>query len=225
LVSISGFSFNRRERGIIEGVESHLEIVKKSVEDLGGLVESVASGDASLAKVFFEEVMSDETRADAIHRDLSLRVANGAFFGGVREDILALLEKIDDIADSAKDASRLLNAEVGLGDHAIDLLKSERMRLFISELKGAVLALEKLIAAFTISKKEVLSRVHSVEEFEESADSTKDLLIRELFRMSSRINPVTVIQLRDFIFIADDIADNAEDASDVVLVLIAKGYG
>jgi len=36
---------------------------------------------------------------------------------------------------------------------------------------------------------------------------------------------VTVIQLRDFIFVSDDIADNAEDASDVILVLIAKGYG
>ena len=99
------------------------------------------------------------------------------------------------------------------------------MRLFIADLKGSVSALENLIAAFTINKKEVLARVHSVEEFEESADSRKDVLLRELFRGASKLNPVTVIQLRDFIFVADDIADNAEDASDVVLVLIAKGYG
>ncbi len=225
LVRFSGFSFNRKERAIIEGVESHLGIVKKTIDDFEGLIDSVAKGDVNAARRFFEEVMNDETKADTIHRDLSLRVANGAFFGGVREDILALLEKIDNIADSAKDASRFLNVEVGMNGSALRLLKSEEMHLFISDLKNAVLALEKLIAAFTISKNEVLSRVHSVEEFEESADSRKDLILGELFRASAKINPVTVIQLRDFIFIADDIADNAEDASDVVLVLIAKGYG
>ncbi len=225
MVSLSGFSINRRERAIVEGVGSHLATVKRTVEDFGGLVESVSSGDAASARRFFDAVMGDETKADTIHRDLSLRVANGAFFGGVREDILALLEKIDDIADSAKDASRLLSVEVGANGSTIELLRSDEMRLFIADLKGSVSALENLIAAFTINKKEVLARVHSVEEFEESADSRKDVLLRELFRGASNLNPVTVIQLRDFIFVADDIADNAEDASDVVLVLIAKGYG
>ncbi|TLY14292.1 MAG: DUF47 family protein [Thaumarchaeota archaeon] len=194
MVSLSGFSINRRERAIVEGVGSHLATVKRTVEDFGGLIDSVSSGDAASARRFFDAVMGDETKADTIHRDLSLRVANGAFFGGVREDI-------------------------------IELLRSDEMRLFIADLKGSVSALENLIAAFTISKKEVLARVHSVEEFEESADSRKDVLLRELFRGASKLNPVTVIQLRDFIFVADDIADNAEDASDVVLVLIAKGYG
>ena len=225
MVSLSGFSINRRERAILEGVGSHLGTVKKTVEDFGGLVESLSSGDAASARRCFDAVMDEETKADTIHRDLSLRVANGAFFGGVREDILALLEKIDDIADSAKDASRLLNVELGMDGPAIELLRSDGMRLFIADLKGAVSALENLIAAFAISKKEVLARVHSVEEFEESADSRKDVLLRELFKDASKLNPVTVIQLRDFIFVADDIADNAEDASDVVLVLIAKGYG
>ncbi len=225
MVRLSGFSINRKERAIIEGVESHLGIVKKTVEDFGRLIESVSSGDDLSAKRFFEEVMNEETKADKMHRDLSLRVANGAFFGGVREDILTLLEKIDDIADSAKDASRLLMAEFAMSESVVDLLRSEQMRLFVKDLKDSVSALENLIAAFKVSKKEVLARVHGVEVFEESADSRKDLLLRELFGESRQLNPVTVIQLRDFIFVADDIADNAEDASDVVLVLVAKGYG
>ena len=225
MVSLSGFSINKKERAIIEGVESHLGIVEKTVEDFGHLVESVSKADGDSAKRFFEEVMKEETKADQMHRDLSLRVANGAFFGGVREDILTLLEKIDDIADSAKDASRLLMSEFAMSESVVDLLRSEQMRLFISDLKGSVSALEDLLAAFRVSKKEVLARVHGVEEFEESADSRKDLLLKELFSVSRQLNPVTVIQLRDFIFVADDIADKAEDASDVVLVLVAKGYG
>jgi uncharacterized protein Yka (UPF0111/DUF47 family) len=39
------------------------------------------------------------------------------------------------------------------------------------------------------------------------------------------MDPVSIIELRDFIFASDEIADNSERASDVVLVLVAKGYG
>ena len=99
------------------------------------------------------------------------------------------------------------------------------MKGFIAGLRSAVEALETLVATLGRGRKEVLSKVHTVEEFEEKADSVKELLLRELFDKANSMNPVTVIQLRDFIFVADNIADNAEDASDVILVLVAKGYG
>jgi uncharacterized protein Yka (UPF0111/DUF47 family) len=70
-----------------------------------------------------------------------------------------------------------------------------------------------------------VSRVHRVEEFEELADTMKDALLRELFRYPRIGDTLAIIQLRDFLFAADDVADNAEDASDVILVLVAKGYG
>jgi uncharacterized protein Yka (UPF0111/DUF47 family) len=99
------------------------------------------------------------------------------------------------------------------------------MRRFVTDLRSSVDALETLIASLGRGKKEILSKVHTVEEFEEQADSDKDALLKELFDKASSMNPVSVIQLRDFIFVADNIADNAEDASDATLVLVAKGYG
>ena len=138
--------------------------------------------------------------------------------------MLNLLDKVDNIADSAKDASRFLEAEANLDDFAISILKSEDMRQFVGNLQSAVSTLGTLVAAFRTSRKEMLGMVHKVEEFEEAADTNKDHLLKMLFRSTSQPNPITVIQMRDFIFVADDIADNAEDASDVVLVLLAKGY-
>src|SRR5438093_12738555 len=102
MVSLSGFSINRRERAIVEGIGSHLATVKRTVEDFGGLIDSVSSGDGASARRFLDPVMGDETKADTIHSALSLRVPNGACFGGLREDILALLAKIYDIVDSEK---------------------------------------------------------------------------------------------------------------------------
>ena len=220
-----GFLSYRKESDIIDGVKKHLDIVSETVDDFIAAVGSAAVGDAESTNRHTEEVLLKEEEADAIHRALSIRIAEGAFFGGVREDILNLLEEIDNIADSAKDAVRFLSSDSALSEEGRTVFMSEHMTSFLANLKLAVGALKTLIATFDQGKKEILSKVHSVEEFEEKADTHKDLLLKELFSRAESMNAVTVIQLRDFIFMSDDIADNAEDASDVILVLVAKGYG
>lgn len=219
------FSFiSRKESKIVQEIEGYFRIVEKTVDGFAGLVKAMAERDWAAAKNFFQLVLDGESEADSVHRTLSMAIAEGAFFGGIREDILDLLETMDNVADSAKDAARFLESEEDLDDFALSLLESDEMKLFVSELQSAVNALGKLIAAFDLGKKEILARIPAVEEWEEAADSSKDKLMKRLFRSSSTPNPVTVIQMRDFLFVADDIADYAEDASDVILVLAAKGY-
>jgi hypothetical protein len=220
-----GFLSFRKEEAILEGVKKHLDTVSQSVHAFTLAVNAAAIGDRESTSSHIEEVFKKETEADTIHRELSLKIAEGAFFGGVREDILNLLETIDTIADSAKDAVRFLSSDSALSDEGRAIFQSVNMKHFIVDLEASVGALRILIAAFDFGRKEVLPKVHSVEELEEKADSDKDALLKELFAMANSMSPVAVIQLRDFIFIADDIADGAEDASDVILVLIAKGYG
>jgi predicted phosphate transport protein (TIGR00153 family) len=188
------------------------------------LVGAVSAADDARSDELFQKVMMDETQADDVHRELSLKIAEGAFFGGVREDFLNLLEKIDSIADSAKDAARLLMIEKITSPSALLILGSDKMDSFLKALHDSVGALLHLIDASKIDRKTVLSRVRTVEDCEELADTKKDLLLRETFGLAENANALTVIQLRDFLFQADDIADNAEDGSDIVLILIAKGY-
>lgn len=219
------FSFiGRKESKIIQEIEDYFRIVRKTVDGFSSLVKKMADRDQTEAKNLFQLVLDGESEADSVHRTLSMAIAEGAFFGGIREDILNLLETMDNVADSAKDAARFLESEEDLDDFALSLLGSNEMRAFVSNLQSAVGALGDLIGAFELGKKEILSRIAAVEEWEEAADSSKDKLMRQLFRSSSNPNPVTVIQMRDFLFVADDIADYAEDASDVILVLAAKGY-
>ncbi len=215
---------SRKENKVVQEIEGYFRIVRKTVDGFADLVKAVGDGDQTEAENFFQRVLDGESEADSVHRTLSMAIAEGAFFGGIREDILNLLETMDNVADSAKDAARFLESEKDLDDFALSLLRSDEMRLFVSNLQSAVGALGDLIAAFELGKKELLSRVAPVEEWEETADTSKDQLMKRLFRSSSSPNPVTVIQMRDFLFVADDIADYAEDASDVILVLAAKGY-
>jgi predicted phosphate transport protein (TIGR00153 family) len=224
-VKLSPFSFiNRKESKVIQEIEGYFKIVRRTVDGFASLVKAMADKDQTEAKNLFQLVLDGESETDSVHRTLSMAIAEGAFFGGIREDILNLLETMDNVADSAKDAARFLESEEDLDDFALSLLGSDEMKTFVSNLQSAVGALGDLIGAFELGKKEILSRIAAVEEWEEAADASKDQLMRRLFKSSSNPNPVTVIQMRDFLFVADDIADYAEDASDVILVLAAKGY-
>jgi len=225
LVDFGFLSVNRKEKELLKGIGHHLEIVGETVAAFRACVDSAAKGDADSVEKQIARVFEEETSADDVHRDLSLKVASGAFFGGIREDMLDLLERIDSIADSAKDAARVLSSDSRLQKEAREVLGSEKMRLFLGDLKSSVGALTELVRALEKGRREVLPRVHTVEDFEELADSHKDEILRELFGSGESMDPVSVIQLRDFVFMADNIADNAEDASDVILVLVAKGYG
>ncbi len=224
MVELGFASPGKKERAIFDGVLLHLATVTQAVEAFRASVAAIAGGDASSASLV-NSVFDAETKADEIHRELSTRIAEGAFFGGVREDMLNLLERIDDIADAAKDAARYLEEDSQLLTEAPRILRSENMRLFVEDLGSAVAALTDLVKALEVGKKEALSKVHNVEAFEEEADTHKAAVLKELFGGERSMDPVTVIQLRDFIFVADNVADRAEDASDVILILIAKGYG
>jgi predicted phosphate transport protein (TIGR00153 family) len=218
-MNLTWLPFAKKEKEILQGIELHVSKVEEAVNYL---TELVKGGDENR---IVEKVLVAETEADEIHRQLSLKIAEGAFFGGIREDILNLMEEIDNIADSAKDSARFIHMRGQMSKQALEFLSSETMSSFVEELKESVKSLSELIRSLEVSKREALSKIHKVEENEERADTLKDMLFRQLFSISSAMDPLTVIQLRDFIFSSDNIADSAEDASDVILVMIAKGYG
>jgi len=223
LATFPTFSFGGREKSIIQGLELHLSVVRSCVATFEKLVGAFLTGNGS-ATALEDEVFRLERRADEIQMDLNRKISEGAFFGGIREDILNLIDRIDDIADSAKDASRMLMINPDGDQASLEMLKSEHMRLFLETLLAAVDSLAALVGALQIDKKTILSRVHVVREHEKAADTAKDQLLGTLFKLP-RTDPVAIIQLRDFLFVADDIADDSVHASDVIAMLVAKGYG
>jgi predicted phosphate transport protein (TIGR00153 family) len=225
-LNLPGVTFSRKEGAIVKRIEEDLAIVRKVEQQIPALVGAVAAGDGQSSYRIRDAIYLAESEADAVHRELSTLVAEGAFFGGVREDILELLERIDDIADRAKGAAELITLTQVGDQKARAVLESDDMKQFLANLDLAVEALQRLIEAFEVDRKTILQRIDVVEKYEEAADEFKHNMLKTLFDTTDgRIDPLTLLLVRDFLFCADDVADSAEDASDVVLVLVAKGYG
>ena len=196
----------------------------KTVESFERFVRLVGKVKWEDASSEYRNIARLETEADKFHREGNTKIAHGAFFGGIREDILNLMEKIDSIADSAKDSPKVL-LEKRLDDElAAKVFNSSHMIQFVESCVKAVIALHDVVKALGINRKEVLSKVHVVEDFEEVADSHKEAVKAMISSMASKTDLLSIIQLRDFTNLVDNIADNAEDATDVILILVAKGY-
>ena len=218
------FSLKRREEEVFEFIDKQLSLTIAAVDHLCISLKYLKMLDFEAFKRNYSEIDLLEKKADDIHRKIVEEICEGAFFGGIREDLLNMLEKVDNIADSAKDSAKILTLR-RLEDRIINYVFEDNDLIdFFSNCFMAVMKLKEVINGLEKGRDFAFKHVSAVEEREEKADELKARVLKRIFEKAEEFNVLSVMQLKDFIYIADSIADNAEDASDIVLILIAKGY-
>ncbi len=217
--------FSRGEDEVLKLVITNLDFAIETARGLVKLVDSLKNHDKSMVLSVAKSIGEMETKADSMHQKAIEDISSGSFFGGIREDLLEILEYIDNIADAGKDSSRVFSQR-NIPLEVTDYLFKRDVRSFIDKLietddalKVAVLALGEKDA-----KTKVVELATKVERKEEEADEIRASILDNLLKNEIKADPLDIIMLKEFLEIADDVADSAEDASDVLLVLIAKGY-
>lgn len=199
-------------------------MVVRTVQQLKPILEAAKVGDWKSVEETADKISELETLADGLHRDAVVAVSQGAFFSGTREDFLELMEKNDEVADAAQNAARILG-EYPIEGRAFLVLFDETgatLDDMFTKLLTEVHLLEESIRALETDAEIAVSKALLVERAEEEGDEVKNRLIKSIFRRKSELDVLTVLQLRDFVLKLDDIADAAEDASDLVISLVAK---
>ena len=216
---------SRGENRILDQVVGHLEASIDAAHHLPILVSALQAHNRAAVLQECKLIGEIETRADALHQKAVEQISSGSFFGGVREDILLLLEEIDNIADAAKDSSRIF-LQRDISSSAIDYMFKQDVLSFVNKLVETAEALKKAVLALREknAKTEVVKLSVQVERREEEADEIRGSILENLLRNEIKADPLDIVMLREFLETADNVADNAEDASDVLLILIAKGY-
>ena len=219
--------FKRGEDELLSKVINYSLLVSKTVIKLRELITLLVEKGTEdpLASSTFGEIDMLETQADEFHKKLTEELAAGSFFSYLGEDFLALLENIDGIADSAKDASKIL-VESRLKHNSIKFLFYEIKGMeYIDSLYDTVEALIKCLKSLKkTSPMDMLHLIREVEAYEESADRIKEKLMKGLYLKADQLPILDVISLKDFLNTVDDVADKAEDSSDILLQIISKGY-
>jgi predicted phosphate transport protein (TIGR00153 family) len=214
----------RKERRVLDLISDHFGVVVRTVEQLEPLLSAAKTGDWEKVSQITDKVGELETIADGLHRDAVVAISQGAFFSGTREDFLELMEEDDEIADATQNAARII-AESPIDPKSFQVLYKEgepTVDDLFTKLISAVRLLEDSVRALETDAEVAVSKSLLVERAEEEGDEIKNHLIKSIFAHKSELEVLTLLQLRDFVLKLDDIADAAEDSSDLVITLVAK---
>ena len=201
----------------------HAKLVMESVDNFQSMVGALRVLDLEKARKFECAIDKFETDADNVHRENVTQICKGSFFGYMREDILGMMEMVDSIADSAKEAARALMWRKVPEQILVKFLSDTAMN-YVKQSARTARSLLAVLQSLNMKRDAVIEKVRVVELLEEEADVLKNKLFQELYSKADEYDTLTVLQLKEFIDLTDNIADNAEDASDVVLIMLAKGY-
>jgi len=210
-------------RGVEQKLRSHMQLVLDSVGLLVDLLDACEAYDWETIGVIAERIAGIERHADNVKREIDIGLYSGVLFVGLKEDFLKLMEAIDDIADKAKDASRVIATRHLSRDEMNVLFGRPELRKMVAGTVELVKLLERSIVLMDKNTKAALACAQEVEKREEELDELKMFLIIHLSERENReLAPLSFLQLRDFIFQLDEVADKAEAASDVVTAMIIK---
>ncbi len=212
----------KKGNDVISILKEHVDIVMATLDNLNSMINSLLMLDIKKGKEYASIIDRLETGADDVHREGVVKICKGSLFGYMREDVIALMEHIDDIADSAKEASRVLMQRKVPEEMLVRFLNSNTLA-YVNASIETVKHLIRLVDVLDSKDDVILEHIRHVEQSEEYADTLKSIVLQELYS-SSIYDTLTIIQLKEFIQLVDRIADSAEDASDVVLIMLAKGY-
>jgi predicted phosphate transport protein (TIGR00153 family) len=217
----------RKERRVLELILDHFRIVVKTVQQLDSVLQAARSGDWRTVEEMTNKVAELETLADGLHRDAVVAISQGAFFSGTRDDFLELMEENDEVADAAQNAARIL-AESPIDSHSFMILYEEpnvTLSDMFAKLQSAVQQMDESLRSLQNDAELAVSKSLLVERAEEEADEIKNHLIKRIYTHKADLEVLTLLQLRDFVLKLDEIADAAEDSSDLVISLVAKAEG
>jgi uncharacterized protein len=220
--NVFGF-FSRGEKETLEKIIRNLDVSIDCAKHLETLVSSLQNYDYDNVNAEYKNIADLEEKGDELHRSLVREIVTRSFFGGIREDLLNLLELIDNIADVSKDAGKIFHLRQ-VPKETIDYLFKGDVGGFVSTCIKTTLLFREAIEGMTKSKVDVLALTEKVEKSEEEADAIRYGIIEHLLKNEINADALDIIMLEDFLNTADDIADNAEHGSDVMQILVSKGY-
>lgn len=214
-----GWMGMREQQRVLLASQEHMNKVLEVAQQLQSTLQHFCAGELDKAKEVYEQIFNAERRADDLRREILEQLSEGMFLPADRADLIHLVERIDDVADYANGAARLV---VLFREAPPDSLKEGIAKfgdLLLRATKQLHEAMDKLASG---DRKAALDLCTAVERAEEEADVLKAELYQQLFYMD--LPASTLLLLHNLIESMENTADKAEDAADLLRVLTVSRF-
>ncbi|MFX1326887.1 MAG: DUF47 domain-containing protein [Promethearchaeota archaeon] len=216
---------SRNEENAINKTLIHMQKVLECVVEFEkGITFLLGERNIDLALKVFFRVNELEDQADEIRRNLLNMLSKAELTSTIRENLIHLTQRIDDIANATNAGARIM-----IYMNHIDFLKLdeevhkkciEMVKISVDAVKKVNLMVNKLMTA---EEKQIKILGVDVNVLEHKCDELRFAINRILVGNTLDINPFSAIEIHNFISILETISDNAEDVADYIIMLtVAK---
>ncbi|OQY00206.1 MAG: hypothetical protein B6I20_09115 [Bacteroidetes bacterium 4572_117] len=165
-----------------------------------------------------ETILKLESHADKIRKQIENDLYIYSLLPQFRGDVMVLLEKLDDIIDTAKEI--ILQFDVEGPNIPIELNND-----FSKLTDASVLSVESLIPAvraYFNDVNAVKDRLHRVYYYEKESDKLADNIKRRLFKELENLKLSEKIHLRYFALHVENLSDVAQEVADLLSIMAIK---
>jgi predicted phosphate transport protein (TIGR00153 family) len=204
------------ERQSLLNMEKYLSLAIENSNILISMFEKPENNIIEMCKT----ISTNEKAADEITLLLKRDITSGAIGSSLMDNFLTLIEKFDDIIDKTYWISReMLRAK---DSFIANVFHMEPIRGFYENfqkiLQLNIQAVGNVNQMLEISDIEQVKTVRNkIQSLEEEVDEIKDGIIDRLYKTSESITYLTFNHINSIVHTLDDLLDNCEDISDLVL--------
>jgi predicted phosphate transport protein (TIGR00153 family) len=208
--------FGKKELRIIQLFDDHMVAVENTVKSLIDFLKNIENPDLD-RESFVEKIRKNESDADDKRRKMETEMYLGAFLPNFRGDLLGIAESIDVVANKAESTADLIELQnISIPKEFIPKLielAEKSLETYLSVKKAASSIFNDMDVANDL--------INRTEDLEHETDILEKNLVRTLFR-KDEIELAHKIQLEKLIKKLADIADQAENVSDRLQIVIFK---
>lgn len=205
----------------------HTKKVHECVEMLKPLMEALVNEDYEEIHNLQDKISRLEYEADTIKHEVREHLPRRYFMPVERVELERFISSQDKIADQAEDFAIILTLrKTKLHPDIMDKFFGFLDQIFqvTGTLLGAAVELKNLaeVSFSGAEAKHVLDILHGLNEEEWKADRLARSLSKDVYALEKQLDPITIIFYEKMILILSGIANEAENAGDMLRTMIVK---
>jgi predicted phosphate transport protein (TIGR00153 family) len=211
----------------VRPLQEHMEKIVACVSELTPFTKAVLKHDEQGLAIHHQNIVTMENEADALKKDLRLRLPSSLFMPIDRRDVLEVLTMQDMVAGSARDVAGLIAGRNMVIPKTLAKGYKKLIKKSIDACKQAYVAiceLDELIETGfgKVERKRVGRLLIKLDVTEQITDELQVVLRNELFKLENELHPVNIMFLYKIIDLTGNIADRAQRVGSRLQLMLAR---
>jgi len=208
-------------------LQEHMAKILACVSELVPFTKAVLACDLEAMQVHHRNIVTMENEADALKKELRMRLPSTLFMPIDRRDVLEVLTMQDMVAGSARDvAGLIIGREMQIPAPLAKAYKKlvKRSVDACEQALSAIKELDELIETGfgKVERKYVGRLLMKLDVIEQDTDEIQVVLRNELFKLEDELHPVNVMFLYKVIENTGTIADRAQRVGSRLQLMLAR---